>query len=228
MSNPSALTLQLVAAVSNGVCLAQTPGAAGALTLNGSLVTSGVATTDVARRIAIASTGADSAVVFTLKGTDRNGNAQSETITGVTSTNTVYSVRDYATVTGVSSSAGTAGAITVGTNGVASSVWVVDDFLARAWFLAGCVIAPSGTTYNVEHTYDDPNNQTVPLYGGQQWGMEPASANPPNVFIKLNNQSGNQEFNYANQPIFAHRLTILSGTGLVTLQTIQATVGSGW
>jgi hypothetical protein len=50
MSNPSVVTLQLVALVANGIALSQTPGAAGNLTLNGSLVTAGVAILDVARR----------------------------------------------------------------------------------------------------------------------------------------------------------------------------------
>ena len=227
MSNPSTLTLKLAAAVSNGVCLSQTPAGAGALTLNGSLVTAGVATLDtIARRVAIASTGSDAAVVFTLTGTDRGGNTQSETITGVTSATTQTSLRDYLTVTSVTSSAGTAGAITVGTNGVGSSTWVVDNFLARFWALAGVIVGPTGTVYTLEFTYDDPNGQgAVSLTDyPQQWSMNAGSNVPANAyaFSAITSQQGTNSFTFANQPIFAHRLTVNSGTGQVMMQSIQA------
>ena len=231
MSNPNTVSLQLVAAVANGICQSQTPAAAGALTLNGSLVTSGVATMDVARRVLIASGGADAGVVFTITGTGRPGTGQtlgpvqSETITGVTSAASQYSVLDYATITSVTASAGTAGAITVGTNGVASTVWVVDDFLHTFWALAGACYGPAGTTYTVEHTYDDPNAQPGgSIVGAEQWSMFAGSNVPAKVRpnASLNNVSGNNDFSYPNQPIFAHRLTINSGTGLVLMQSIQA------
>ena len=227
MSNPSTLTLQLAASVANGVCLAQAPVAAGALTLNGSLVTAGVATLDkVARRAQIASTGADGSVVFTLAGTSRNGVPQRETITGVTSTNSVTSQLDYLTLTSVTSSAATAGNITVGTNGVGSSVWVVDNFLATFWALAGVIVGPLGTLYTLEFTYDDPNGQgalTLTVLP-QQWAMNPASNVPANAyaFPAIASAQGTNFFTFADQPIFAHRLTINSGTGLVMMQSLQA------
>lgn len=226
MSNPSTVSLQLAAAVANGICQSQAVAAAGNLTLNGSLVTSGVATLDkVARRVLIASAGADSAVVFTITGTDRNGNVQSETITGVTSTASQYSVRDYLTVTSIASSAATVGNITVGTNGYGSTVWVVDNFLAHFWALAGVIIGASSTTYTLEETYDDPNAQPGgSLVGAEQWSMYPGS-NVPAVAIAnplLIGVSGTNRYDYPNHPIMAHRLTITSGTGLVTMQSIQA------
>ena len=234
MSNPSTLTLSFVAAVSNGICVSQQPAAAGALTLNGSLVSSGVATLDAARRILISSTGADSAVVFTVTGTDRSGNVQSSTVTGVASTASQYTSRDFLTVTAVSSSAGTAGNITVGTNQVGSSMWVVDDFLARFWSLGGGVSGPAGTTYTVEATFDDPNAQSGGgVVGAEQWSMNPASNIPPLAFANpaVSGASGNNVFSYTT-PIFAHRLTVNSWTGsssgVVQMQSIQAAVGSGW
>lgn len=235
MSNPSTLTLSFVAAVSNGICLSQQPAAAGALTLNGSLVTSGVATLDAARRILVSSTGADSAVVFTITGTDRGGSVQSSTVTGVTSTASQYTSRDFLTVTGVSSSAGTAGNITVGTNQVGSSVWVVDDFLARFWALGGGVSGPTGTTYTVESTFDDPNDVGQSLVAmPQQFSMNPASNIPALAWANpaVSGASGNNLFSYTT-PIFAHRVTINSwtgsgGSGTVVMQSIQAALGSGW
>ena len=155
MSNPSVVSLQLVAAVANGIAQAQQPAAAGALTLNGSLVTAGIATMDVARRVLIASTGNDANIVFTVNGTNQSGAPISSQVTGVTSANSQYTALDFATVTSVTASAGTAGNITVGTNGVASTPWVLDNFLAPTWALAVAVSLPAGNgtaTYTVEHT----------------------------------------------------------------------------
>ena len=226
MSNPSLVTLQLVAGSTNAVALSQTPLVAGNLTLNGALVTAGVATFDVARRVAIASAGADSARVFTLVGTDRYGNAQSETITNVATPTPVNSVKDYLTVTRVSVDAGTAGAITVGTAGVASSPWVLDNPYVMSWYLSIAVQIISGAAnWTVEHTYDDPNKGGTTLVASPQGFIVEATSNtPPTLWslAALRAQAGNVEAQYANQPIMAHRLTINSGTGLVVMQSIQA------
>ena len=234
MANPSTLTYQLSASVANGVALSQAVAAAGALTLNGSLVTAGVAILDTrgaARRVLIASSGADSAVVFTVTGLSRYGLSHSQNVTGVTSTTSQYTTKDFVTVTSVTASAATAGNITVGTNGVGSSVWLVDDFLCRIWALSGAIQGPVGTNYTLEHTYDDPNAQVGgSLIGAAQWAVGVGTIDFPPVAwpnAVITNVSGNNEFDYPNHPIFAHRLTINSGTGLVQMQTIQAGVGSG-
>lgn len=225
MSNPSVFQLQLASLIANGVSLAQTPGAAGALTLNGSLVSGGVATFDVARRVAVASAGNDSGVIFTITGTDRNGNVQTDTVTGL-NISSGFTVRDFLTVTGISSSAATVGAITVGTNGVGSSPWVMDNYLATVWALAVAVSIVNGAvTYTVEHTYDDPNDTGPSLtVGPQQFSLVPASYIPPLAWPDgtLTGKSTNGETNFEGQPIFAHRLTITAGTGKAVMQSIQA------
>jgi len=233
MSNPNYVPYQLVAASSNGVALSQAVAGAGLLTLNGGLVTGGVATLDsggASRRVLVASSGSDAAVVFTITGTSRSGVVQSSTVTGVTSTSSQYTALDFLTVTSVRSSGATAGNITVGTNGVGSSEWQMADFLARVWMLNGACAGPSGTTYSIEHTYDDPNalvNSGV--VGMEQFAVGAGSSVPPVVFPNstANNVSGNTEWSYANQLIFAWRLTILSGTGQVMAKALQAAVGSG-
>ncbi len=229
MSNPSTLTLQLAAAVSNGIALSQTPGGAGNLTLNGSLVTGGVATMDVARRVLISTAGADAGRTFTITGTDRGGNVQVEAITGIATGTSAFTQRDFKTVTKIAVDAATAGAITAGTNGVGSSDWVVDDFLCRVWALSGG-IQGGATTYTLEVTYDDPNKTGTSLVvSPQQWSMNPASHVPPLVwpYPTITSVTGNNQFDFPDHPIFAHRLTINSGTGLVVMQSIQAGVGSG-
>lgn len=228
MANPSTVILQLVAAVANGIALSQAVAGAGALTLNGSLVTGGVAIMDVARRIIIASAGADSAVIFTVKGTSRDGNVQTETITGVATPTPVQSVLDYKTVTSITASGATAGNITAGTNGVGSSVWVVDDFLVGSWSLAGNITGPAGTTYTLEYTIDDPNDIGRSLFPEpQQFSMNPASFIPPHVYAynQISGASGDNRWGFPEGPIFAHRLTINSGTGQVVMQSIQGGVG---
>jgi hypothetical protein len=99
----------------DGVCQSQTPAAGGVqnLTINGALASGGVATFSAARLITITSAGADGGRTFTITGTNVNGAAQTETITGPATT-TVTGTKYFRTVTQVSVDANTAGAITVG------------------------------------------------------------------------------------------------------------------
>jgi hypothetical protein len=103
------------AADADGVCQSQTPAAGGVqnLTINGALASGGVATFVAARFITITSAGADGGRTFTVTGTDVNGNAQTESITGPATT-TVTGTKYFRTVTQVSVDGNTAGAITVG------------------------------------------------------------------------------------------------------------------
>lgn len=234
MPNVSTAWLQLPAGVSNGISLSQTPTGAGALLINGSLATGGVATLTggvlgsgkAAQRVGIHSSGNDATVVFTLTGTNRTGVVQSETITGVNSA-TVNSALDYATVTGISSSAATVGAIIAGTVGVGSTDWISADFFIAPFELSLAVSIASGTAnYTVERTYDDANRQPgVSLVPNpQQFSLVPAGYNPPLVWPvpELSALAVNAEANMSQKPIFAFRLTINSGQGQVVLQSIQA------
>ncbi len=222
MSNPSVVQIQLPASISNGIALSQTLAAAGKLTLNGSLVSSGIANLAVAQRVGVTSTGNEGSTTFTITGTNRSNAPITEVVTGVNA-DTVNTKRDFQTVSSAASSAATVGNITIGTVGVGSTEWVLLDMFTRYWAVAGNVQVKSGSiNYTVEHTYDDPN--TLATNAPQQWSVEAASDVPafawPNSL--LNGQTANGEFQYANQPIFAIRLTINSGTGLGQMQTIQA------
>lgn len=104
----------LAAADRNGVCAAQTPTGAGNMTIAGALASGGVATMDYARHITIYSDGDDSGVTFTITGTNRNGDAKTETITGPDST-TVTSTGNFKTITQVAISDAGTGSIEVGT-----------------------------------------------------------------------------------------------------------------
>lgn len=86
----------------NGVCVDQTAGGAANLTITGALATDGVATMsdDLAHRLSIESAGNLSAVTFTITGTDVDGHAQTEAVTGPNAT-TVESTSYFKTVTQV-------------------------------------------------------------------------------------------------------------------------------
>ena len=125
----------------DGICASQTRTGAGNLTLNGALtatingnsvyapsVSGTAATADGAwaRKIGITSDGNDSTVTYTIYGTDVNGKALSEAVTGPNST-VVYSTNstaaNFKTVTRIATSASTVGNITIGTAAVAADVY---------------------------------------------------------------------------------------------------------
>ena len=84
------------------------------LTLAGALVSDGVATMDLAHRIAIISSGADSGITFTVVGTDADNRAITEVITGG-ATATVESVAYFKTITSITASGAAAANVTIGT-----------------------------------------------------------------------------------------------------------------
>jgi flagellar capping protein FliD len=95
----------------DGIVDAETLENAGNFTLDGAQTSSGSAS-DLNSFITIASPNNNSSVTFTITGTDIDGSAQTETITGVNN-NTITSTKIFKTVTQVASSA-SASAINVG------------------------------------------------------------------------------------------------------------------
>jgi hypothetical protein len=125
----------------NGICTSQSRTGAGNLTLNGALtatingnsvyapsVSGTAATADGAwaRRISITSSGDDRTVTYTVYGTDINGKALSEAVTGPNATETQTAntlVGIFKSVTKITTSASTVGNITVGIAGAASDLY---------------------------------------------------------------------------------------------------------
>ena len=144
------------AANTDGVCESQTPAGGGAqdLTIDGAQASGGVATFTAARLITIASTGADDGRTFTVTGTDVNGNAQTETITGpdtATVTGTLY----FRTVTTVSVDDDTDGAIIVGMTNDAFDVIFAERARLKGAFIvnsatAGVVTFTNGSATGTE------------------------------------------------------------------------------
>ncbi len=194
----------LVAASANNISLSQTP-SAGALLLNGS--TGGVL--DVPRRVLLTFAANETGHSFVIVGTSTNyGSATiTETIAGTTA-GTVQSVLDYKTVTSITISANATGAMTVGTNGVASSPPLPLDIYARPQIALQADV--TGTVnYTVQQTLDNP------------WNVAPQNVtwiNHPDSNLVA--ASADAQGNYAYPP-FQTRITVNSGTGSVKFTVIQ-------
>lgn len=201
----------LASASANAICLSQTPSGAVALTLNGALVTGGVAVLDVARRVLITCAGNETGKSFVITGTSYNGRTQSETLAGPNAT-TVQSVLDYKTVTSITISAAAAGAITVGTSGEASSRWVRLDNWAFPQVGIQCDV--TGTVnYTVQQTMDNPNDPVSPVaLSSVTWINHPDTS--------LVGAATNVQGNYGYAPLYA-RVTINSGSGSVAMTLVQ-------
>lgn len=149
------VSLAYTAAAANNIAQSQSPGA-GVITLNGSLVTAGVATLDAARRVILTSGGNDTGITFTVVGTNRFGSALTETVTGASGA-AASTTQDFKTVTSVTHTGSVAGTLTIGTSGIGSSEWVMIAPSANPVNLGIGVVVSGTINYTVEYTYDDPN-----------------------------------------------------------------------
>lgn len=195
----------LAAASATNIAAAQTLGGAGAFTLVSTPVT-----LDQARRVLFTSVGNDSAITFTVTGTDRYARTQSETLTGGNAT-TVYTTRDFASVTAVTASGATAANVSVGTNSIASSEpLILNQFVAPSQIGVTAQITAGAVTYSIELTAQDfsPNwDMTVET---PYWYAAPG-------FSYLNQSV----MDVIDQPASMLRLTILAGTGTIRASILQ-------
>lgn len=159
MGRPIVSTVTLVAGVANGYALSQTPGGAGNLTLNGSLVTVGVGIPDAPRRAIITTTADETGRIFTFYGTSRpetGGIAISEAVAGVNN-GVLTTTQDFATITRIATDGATAGALTAGTNATGSGPWVPWDTnsLTKFEVSAAANVLSGSPTYQLDVTFDD-------------------------------------------------------------------------
>lgn len=135
----------------DGISLSQSPVGAVNFTLNGAAVSGGVATMGAAQKITVTSAGADTGRTFTITGTDANGEAQTEGLTGASGA-AATSAKFYKTVTSIATDATTAGAITAGFTAVSVSPSFDATKLVNTLTL-GCNV--TGTiTYGAEYSID--------------------------------------------------------------------------
>lgn len=197
----------IAAADTNGIAESQTVSGAANVTLDGALVTSGVAVMDAPRRVVITSGGNDAAINFTVYGTTFGGATVSETVKG-TNGSTSTTATDFKTVTRIATSGSTsASGIIAGTNSVAGSRWVRLDSWANAQTAIQCTV--SGTVnYTLQTTMNDPNDPFSPVgISSVVW----LNTNDGDAVTAIGNVSSNFDWT----PTYA-RVLLNSGTGSVS------------
>ena len=189
----------------DGVCASQSP-AAGAILINGALATGGVATFGAAQLVRLTSAGNDSGITFTFIGTDADGNPQSQTVAGTNATNTDTTLF-FKTITSITKSGATAGAIVVGNliTSVSPTLKINTQVNPCNFNLLTQLV--SGTaTWGMDYSFDD--GSSYPALWIADSVVTAKSANFESTWIK---------------PIQALRLKLTaSSSGNVALKVVQA------
>jgi hypothetical protein len=207
---PVTVTVQLATADADGIAQAQAPAGAGNFTLNGALVSGGVAilTSSGAGRQVLVTTAADeSGDTYTIYGTDPNGQAISEQMTGPNNT-TGVTTQFFQTVTRVSTSGAATGNVTIGTNGVGGSRIIALDQWAAG---TGVQVDVLGTAnFTVQSTYDNLLDISPELV---TWINYPAAA--------LAAATASAQGSYSPSPAYL-RLQVNSGTDPLIMNVRQS------
>lgn len=207
--NSVIVTKTLTAAAATNICLSQTPGAAGLLTLNGAAVTAGVAVLDTARRVLLTFGADTSARSFSVVGTSDTGQTVTETVPGGATTATTKN--DYKTVTAISINGAAPGTVTVGTNTTGSSPWKNVDTWANP-FNVNVVCTLTGTaTFSIETT----NSRY--LTAANLYPTNLLNVNATSIAAATASASA-----AITSPVRAWRLTVTAGTGSVVAEAVQA------
>lgn len=151
---PTYLAVTMATADRNGVCTAQSKAAAGNLTIDGDLATSGVATMDVPRHVSVYAAGNNSGVTFTVTGTNRDSVAMTESITGPNAT-TVKGNKNFLTITQVAVDAATTGNVEVGSADELESKVIPVDHYAPTLTYSVKVSSGASLTHNFKFTTDN-------------------------------------------------------------------------
>lgn len=206
MGQPIVATIQLATADDDGIAQSQSPSGAGNLTLNGALVSGGVATLTSAgamRQVIITSGGNDTGITFTIYGTDESGIAISEALTGASGA-AVTSAKYYRTVTQIAISGASAGTVKAGTNGVGVSRWVNYNIHAQPFNVVQSIDITGTVNYDLQYIYD---------------ALDSISKIWTDAVVV--GQTADQQATYTF-PITASRILLNSGTGSVVMTAIQA------
>ena len=191
------ITFTMATADRDGVCAAQKRTGAGALTINGDLASSGVATFAVPRHFSLYCAGDIDDVTFTITGTDRYGKALSETKTGPNAS-TVKGSKNFKTITAVTVSG------TIATN---VEVGSADEAETRLWPVS---YRASTSTYQVELS-DDADLTWAFEYTTRDVFSDGFLEDSITYFTDLSAQTGNAD-NTSCGPFTACRLAITNWT----------------
>lgn len=125
------ITADTVALDADGITTTASLSGAGTLTINGALASGSEVELSSGRQVTITSAGNDTGVTFTVTGTDVNGAAQTEAITGASGA-AATSTKYFKTITEIANSAASAGAVTAGINALAADVVFAGRMRLRA------------------------------------------------------------------------------------------------
>ena len=216
MGQPNVFTRVLAALNTTIIAASQSPGT-GTITLVN--VTSGV-TLDTQRRVAIYSGGNDTAINFTIIGTNQSGAQIQDTIAGGNTTAApAVSNLDFFTVTNIQHTGSVASTLTAGTGNTGSSLWQIVNWNPTPINIGWVIEARSGTAnFTLEYTLDDPN--ILPGTGG----LNAAGLAYP-LAIAISSSTATLATNFTS-PIVAWRLTTNSGTGTLVARALQAGLAS--
>ena len=225
----------LAAASANNIALSQTPTSGTPVALNGSTVSGGVATLDKQRRVLVTFGSESSGRTIQFTGANAAGQTVQETVAiPASAAGSVFTQTDFLTITkALPGGGGFTAAVTIGTNGTASSPWQgVTEFITPVNVSANCVVS-GAVIYTVETTNDSidaplPTSTVGAPYGplGAIMGVPTPFVLNPNLQGQAANASGMLNGN-PPQPIRAWRLVLNSGTGSVTATGIQGGIIQG-
>jgi len=203
---PISFTRSQPAAVADSIVSAQSLSVSGAITLDGVLVSNGVATLTVPA-VLTAYNAASSTINFVVTGTGPAGQSQVETL-ALTASGTVTGSLSFATVTGIVASAAAASTISIG-NGVSGyTSWLPLDIYTPNQ-VTNISAKTSGTVnYSVEYTNEDPFDLSI-----QQLAVP-----HPNASLTA---SSKDETQFTTTLMRAVRLKINSGNGSVRFTVVQ-------
>jgi hypothetical protein len=203
---PISFTRSQPAASGNSVAAAQLLNASGVITLNGALVSGGVATLTVPAVLTVFSE-KTATVNFVVTGTAPNGASQTETL-AVTASGTVTGSLSFATVTSVAASAPTSATISLGNGVPGYTAWIPLDIYTPNQ-VTNISNKVSGTVnYSVEYTNEDPFDTSI-----QQLAV-------PHPNASLTAATGD-ETQFTTTLMRAVRLKINSGNGSVRFTCVQ-------
>ncbi len=137
------ITADTVALDADGISTAASVGNNAALTIGGALADSGSVTLSHGRIVTILSAGNDSAISFTVVGTDINGDSQTESITGANA-GTATGTNFFLTIASITAVGNPAGNVSAGVNASAADVIFQGRSRLKGIYLTGT--ATAGTT----------------------------------------------------------------------------------
>lgn len=223
---PVVVTKTLDAASANGISLSQSLAGAGNLLINGAAASGGIATLISQRRVIITSAGNDAGLTWTIIGTDDTGSQIKDIFAGASGI--AQSNLNFKTVTQISSNGATASTVTVGTNGVGSSPWVMFDSYIPTPNMDVLAQLVTGTGNATIEVTQDPFLVPIPQPGSSTPAIAFAPANPNPLAVAWGALAGLTATTEAqiNAAIHGWRLTINSGTGTWKATGRQAGVSS--